>query len=434
MTLTRSQTARGALLLAASLTAVTPALAQNAALDAAAFNVSTAPLQAALAGGATPLQIQASALDASWRRFRPNASLATDVSALLNAQTRNSETGPFQFVTRGETLSAGGETFLIAYRGQINLARMDDATRLSLQNSGQKMEAADGYARFLATQTLRLCLLGVRQIGDLSDIRAFDPAADVIQVEVLSAAKVEALTAQAANERSVSNLKQVALGLVQYTQDWDDQLPPMRSAQSMAQIKADSQLPYEAGGLATVQRVLFPYIKSVEIFVHPTTREIYRPNLNLSGRPLGFLEAGEKIVTFYEASPAADGTRAVLYLDGHVKRERETDWAAIRAASDAIAPPLNFKSHPPVGYYDSVPDKNPLPLTAASYTPKIKTALGATVALRGSSINVDTLGSQDTIFLRGTVPSAAQRTLALAVARKNSGGFNVVDQLTIGHR
>jgi prepilin-type processing-associated H-X9-DG protein len=34
------------------------------------------------------------------------------------------------------------------------------------------------------------------------------------------------------------------------------------------------------------------------------------------------------MVAFYEAAPATDGRRAVLYLDGHVTRVAETDWRA----------------------------------------------------------------------------------------------------------
>ena len=69
---------------------------------------------------------------------------------------------------------------------------------------------------------------------------------------------------------------------------------------------------------------------------------------------------------------------------------------------------------------------------AATLTPKIKTALGANAAMRGSNINVDTLGSKDTIALRGTVTSAAQKTLAESIAKKNAPGYKIANQLTMG--
>lgn len=69
---------------------------------------------------------------------------------------------------------------------------------------------------------------------------------------------------------------------------------------------------------------------------------------------------------------------------------------------------------------------------AATMTPKIKTALGANAAMKGSKINVDTLGSKDSIALRGTVTSAAQKTLAENIAKKNAPGYKIINQLTMG--
>ena len=70
---------------------------------------------------------------------------------------------------------------------------------------------------------------------------------------------------------------------------------------------------------------------------------------------------------------------------------------------------------------------------AAIYTPKIKTALGAQAALQGSDINVDTLADKKTIALRGTVTSAAQKTMAEAIAKKNApADYTVDNQLKMG--
>ena len=70
---------------------------------------------------------------------------------------------------------------------------------------------------------------------------------------------------------------------------------------------------------------------------------------------------------------------------------------------------------------------------AAIYTPKIKTALGAEKALAGSNINVDTMAAKKTIALRGTVKSAAQKTMAAAVAKKNApADYKIDNQLTMG--
>ena len=357
----RANAARAALLLGAGLSFATPIWAQNAALDAAADNAATAPLRQALNAEKTPLTLQAGALDASWRRFKPNAALRDTVIASSDYADSTDETAvAYSFVTHGETLAVGAETFLISYRGKFDFEQMpidlQEDLRIELEQTGMGIETSDGYARLLSSQVLQLCLLNARNLGDLTDIRAFDSKSDLIKVlssaerENMAKRAAEQVTAeraqldpQQANQRVVSDLKQIGFAMSQYIQDYDEKAPPMRSSQSMADIRKYANRGWDNPKLATAQQVLGPYVKSYEVFAHPTTREIYRPNLNVSGRSLADLYvSASRVITFYEASPAPDGTRAVLYLDGHAKRERETDWAAIRATSDKIAPPLQF--------------------------------------------------------------------------------------------
>ncbi|RYG59161.1 BON domain-containing protein [bacterium] len=68
----------------------------------------------------------------------------------------------------------------------------------------------------------------------------------------------------------------------------------------------------------------------------------------------------------------------------------------------------------------------------ATVTPKVKTALGANKGLDGSKIDVDTLPEKDSIALRGTVKTAAQKTLAEKIAKNNAPGYKVVNQLKVG--
>lgn len=336
------------------------------AFDAIATNAATAPLKAALAAGNTPLTFSAKELDASWRRFKPSKALNSNFNVMPYEQTVSGDSELYSYFTRGETLKVGDETFLLAYRASfffyqpmdqsVSEDASDAASNGRIQgkdlpaNFNENIATSDMYPRVMPSQTLSLCLLNVRTIDGLGDIRAFDAKTDLINI-VTAADKAQSntkllterasLTGDAVNQRVDSDLKQIGLALLMYTQDYDEKLPPMRSSQSMADIKKTY---WETSKQGTVQQVLTPYMKSQELFAHPTTREIYRPNLSLSGRSLAGLDGVDTanyVVTFYEASPAPDGTRAVLYLDGHVKREREIDWAAIRAASDAIAPPFN---------------------------------------------------------------------------------------------
>ena len=69
---------------------------------------------------------------------------------------------------------------------------------------------------------------------------------------------------------------------------------------------------------------------------------------------------------------------------------------------------------------------------AATFTPKVKSAIAASAGLKGTTINVDTLGAKDSIALRGKVKSASQKTLAASVASKAAPGYKIINQLTVG--
>jgi beta-lactamase regulating signal transducer with metallopeptidase domain len=140
----------------------------------------------------------------------------------------------------------------------------------------------------------------------------------------------------AGGDPSTGNLKRLAIALAMYAQDYDEQLPPMKDAGS-------------------TRRVLLPYVRHDEtVFVSPRTRQPYHTNASISGarvstvilyrdpqmrRPYARYKAtiaperAAVTVTYYEATPAPDGTRFVLFLDGSVMRVRETDWLRIRQES-----------------------------------------------------------------------------------------------------
>lgn len=69
---------------------------------------------------------------------------------------------------------------------------------------------------------------------------------------------------------------------------------------------------------------------------------------------------------------------------------------------------------------------------AATMTPAVKTAIGANAGLKGSKIDVTTMGAKDSISLTGTVKSAAQKNLAGAVAKKAAPGYKINNMLKMG--
>ncbi len=68
---------------------------------------------------------------------------------------------------------------------------------------------------------------------------------------------------------------------------------------------------------------------------------------------------------------------------------------------------------------------------AATMTPAVKTAIGGNNGLKGTKIDVDTLGSKDSIALRGNVKTAQQKTLAEGVAKKAAPGYKIINQLKV---
>jgi prepilin-type processing-associated H-X9-DG protein len=99
-----------------------------------------------------------------------------------------------------------------------------------------------------------------------------------------------------------------------YTQDYDNVLPPMKDA-------------------ATVKKALLPYVKNDAVFAHPGTKEPYAPNPILSGRKMAHIANSVEMVALYEATPAPDGKRGVVFVDGHAKRVQEEEWARLKRAS-----------------------------------------------------------------------------------------------------
>ncbi|RYG74138.1 BON domain-containing protein [bacterium] len=68
---------------------------------------------------------------------------------------------------------------------------------------------------------------------------------------------------------------------------------------------------------------------------------------------------------------------------------------------------------------------------ATAITTKVKSALLATPQLDSSRINVDTLVAKKSVALRGLVKTAAEKTLALRVAKTKAPNYKIIDQLKI---
>jgi osmotically-inducible protein OsmY len=70
-------------------------------------------------------------------------------------------------------------------------------------------------------------------------------------------------------------------------------------------------------------------------------------------------------------------------------------------------------------------------VAAATNTVDVKAALLADETIDASSIDVDTDARTHTVILKGSVPSAEQKTLAGNVAASKARGYKIVNQLEV---
>ncbi len=258
-------------------------------LPAPAALAQSSDFTSAVSGTSRPLTLKIKDLDATWRQMSISKTSGLDVLTLLGG--RGAAPSLDQYYTQGETTVIGGETYLIAYRYALKLSDL--------------AESANTPPQVTPDTTISLSLINVRQIASLDGIQPFAP---------ISAAQVQAQTSENAENQSLTNLKQLGLGITQYVQDYDEKFPPMQS-------------------IAIAKKAIYPYVKSDAIFQHPATHEPYRPNTSLSGHSLAEIEAPASTVAYYEASAATDGLRAVLFTDGHVQRLPDAEWRRLLAAS-----------------------------------------------------------------------------------------------------
>lgn len=129
---------------------------------------------------------------------------------------------------------------------------------------------------------------------------------------------------------SQSNLKQVALGIFMYTQDYDEKYPPMVAARTAKNIREvpSSQITARSSVFTRLQ----PYLKSTQICLQPSTHHPYIPNYKISRHSTNHVKHPASTFLFYEDAPDDAGMRNVAYADGHVKAITEAEFQRERKA------------------------------------------------------------------------------------------------------
>ncbi len=145
-------------------------------------------LEPLLSGKSFPLAMKLKDLNGEWRRFtlRGNGSITGNVSVNVTGNTtgsasQNNLTGSLgggrDYVTEGQTTSANGRTYLVAYH--LPMAGLD-LTAL-LQAVATKTPPTN--AVLTPESSLSLSLLDVRTIGGFDDVRAFDAQREIAASE-----------------------------------------------------------------------------------------------------------------------------------------------------------------------------------------------------------------------------------------------------------
>jgi prepilin-type processing-associated H-X9-DG protein len=281
------------------VSATLPVAAQS---DDAASNGTTSPnatrtrLNEVMAGRNLPLTIDVKDLNSSYRRF----TIGYD-SDIISYQVRmmgakaGVEFG--LYFTKGETITLGSETYLIAYRPQV---RIDPQ---AFQNHGPREAAPAKAAKLRPNTKLALSLLNLRTTDSLNDIRPFD-------------AKLDIESAQETTAASMRNLTLLGQGMLTYLMN-----------------RGNNTMP-EMGARVTpvLQRRFYPYVHDQRLWAHPATEQPYLANATLSRQNVTKIANRKYVYAFAEASPGPDGTRGVLFLDGHVERVSAERWQRLQNA------------------------------------------------------------------------------------------------------
>ena len=265
----------------------------------------TATFEQVLSGKDFPLTYKLKDLDANWRRF--TASTGVDAANPLNAvRAMYGSTSANYYYTKGQTVAIGGESYLVAYRWQskaLDMAAMQVAMR-----GGQPPE----LEKPTATTTLALALLNLRSAGSLGDIRPFNLEAELGGGEA-AAGGDDDKQAQATNEASLKNLRQIGVALLTYI-----------SERKVIPTLTDTK---------TAREELVLYLRNKDVLNLPGTQKPYAVNPSLTGRKPSEFDKEDKVVVFYEPTVGADGTRGVLFLDGHADRIAEQQWKKLKEIS-----------------------------------------------------------------------------------------------------
>ncbi len=134
-----------------------------------------------------------------------------------------------------------------------------------------------------------------------------------------TAAALDSPSPELVRQSDASSLKQLAFACFNFEGRHGDIMPDMSSAEAFK----IAVTPYMDKSSPNV----------VDIFVQSDTQDPFQPNPALSKIADGNINNPREIAMIYQNTPYSDGTRNVVFLDGHIKLISGDDWVALKQQS-----------------------------------------------------------------------------------------------------
>lgn len=275
-----------------------------------------------VAGTTIPHTIKLKELTPDWRRMTVSGEMMLGMGGMMQSwmQALGSIMGggggsSDAIYSRGASVKIGDQEYLIGYR--LPSQGIDLAAMMTMGAPGRGGPGAQPNAPKRPPVTpeteLSLVLINLRAIAAFSDIRPFDMA-EAMKPGPPSLFENMLKSRERAQEGSaLSNMRQLALAMTMYSQDWDETLPPMRDA-------------------ASLKKAILPYVRNEGVFLSPATGKAFQPNSHLAGRRIKQLGSPAGVVLLYSAVPEPDGTHIIARADGTVRVVRADEWENLARA------------------------------------------------------------------------------------------------------
>lgn len=263
-----------------------------------------------MTGEPAPLTLQLKDLDGDWRKLKLDGADQINDSPGFFDQAL----GGSLFYTRGQVRMVGSDSFLVCYRLQMERPSLRGVMMGNLQPATMP--------RLTPDTELALALINLGTAGNLRFVEPVSVDAEIKMWDTNRTALAKQLAAvqmvfegaPPGDDATLQALSRIGGALAVYADDHDGQLPPMTNATELT-------------------KALQPALGEGGSLLQPGTKTPFTWNTMLSGQvKANFVRAGETIVA-YEAKPAQGKQRAVLFLDGQVRRVSVDEWKKLKQVS-----------------------------------------------------------------------------------------------------